>query len=266
MVKTTFVKAALLSGAAVSALCVSGLPVVASAQEGTGGQSPVIVAQVATGQAPQAGSGIIEGRIVDAQDSPIAGAIVTIRQTGQFVVSDAAGRYRLLRVPSGTYTLVTSVVGRAPLETTVTVTADRTVEADLSLGGPMEEMVVTGLRGSVFSSLNQKRSSDQIIDVLSSAQSDRFPDNNVAEALSRLPGVSFLRDNATGNGDFDVTQPQNGDSAEVYGVEFGIYHQFSWLPGWLDGFGFFGNVTLVESEAKIETVVSGADNAFVILG
>ena len=202
MAKKTFVKAALLSGAAVSALCVSGLPMVASAQEGAGGQSPLIVAQVPTGEIAQAGSGIIEGRLVDAEDSPIAGAIITIRETGQFVVSDAAGRFRLLRVPSGTYTLVTSVVGRAPAETTVTVTADRTVAADLSLGGPMEEMVVTGLRGSVFSSLNQKRSSDQIIDVLSSAQSDRFPDNNVAEALSRLPGVSFLRDNATGNGDF----------------------------------------------------------------
>ena len=91
--------------------------------------------------------------------------------------------------------------------------------------------------------------------------------NEGRQLLDQLGGLIALADfSESGNGDFDVTQPQNGDSAEVYGVEFGIYHQFSWLPGWLDGFGFFGNVTLVESEAKIETVVSDADNAFVILG
>ena len=68
--------------------------------------------------------------------------------------------------------------------------------------GPFEEIVVTGRRLGQEMGLEAKRNSKQIIDVLSAADAGRLPDNNIAESLSRIPGVSVQRDGNSGNGDF----------------------------------------------------------------
>ena len=68
--------------------------------------------------------------------------------------------------------------------------------------GETDEIIVLGTRGTVINSVDAKRTSDSISDTLSADQADRFPDLNVAEALSRIPGVSFIRQNDTGNGQF----------------------------------------------------------------
>ena len=66
----------------------------------------------------------------------------------------------------------------------------------------VDEIVVRGIRSRLVNSLAEKRDSDQIIDTLSALQADKFPDRNVAEALQRLPGVSFIPEQATGLGEF----------------------------------------------------------------
>ncbi len=65
-----------------------------------------------------------------------------------------------------------------------------------------DEIVVTGVRSSIENSLETKRKSDSIMDSLSADQADRFPDNNIGEALARIPGISFQRDNNSGDGEF----------------------------------------------------------------
>lgn len=67
---------------------------------------------------------------------------------------------------------------------------------------PGDEIVVTGTRSSIINSLDEKRNEDAISDILSADQAGRFPDNNIAEALARIPGVSFQRNNDTSDGSF----------------------------------------------------------------
>ncbi|MFL0355647.1 TonB-dependent receptor [Erythrobacter sp. GH1-10] len=64
------------------------------------------------------------------------------------------------------------------------------------------EIVVEGRRGSAIESIDEKRNADSVIDVLSADQAGRFPDPNVAEALARIPGIGFQRENDTGDGEF----------------------------------------------------------------
>ncbi|MBB3981906.1 TonB-dependent receptor [Sphingobium fontiphilum] len=45
----------------------------------------------------------------------------------------------------------------------------------------------------------------------------------------------------------------NGDSGKLYGVEFNILKQFDFLPGALDGFGFQGNLTLLDGDFDTPT-------------
>lgn len=58
-------------------------------------------------------------------------------------------------------------------------------EADASL----EEVIVTGIRGSLTKALDMKRENTQIVDSIVAEDIGKFPDNNVVEALQRVSGV-----------------------------------------------------------------------------
>lgn len=57
----------------------------------------------------------------------------------------------------------------------------------------IEEIVVTGIRGSLAQSLNLKKNSGQIVDSITSEDIGKFPDQNIAESLQRVPGVQIQR-------------------------------------------------------------------------
>jgi iron complex outermembrane receptor protein len=54
----------------------------------------------------------------------------------------------------------------------------------------LEEIVVTGIRKSVEASIDAKRSSNELVDVVSAEDIGKMPDKNVADSLARLPGVT----------------------------------------------------------------------------
>lgn len=60
--------------------------------------------------------------------------------------------------------------------------------------GPVEEVVVTGIRRSIEDSLLAKQMSDAVSDVISAEDVGKFPDKNLAEALQRVPGVVINRE------------------------------------------------------------------------
>lgn len=62
----------------------------------------------------------------------------------------------------------------------------------------LEEIIVTGVRASLKSAIDMKRSSDAIVDGISSEDVGKFPDANIAEALQRVPGVSIDRSGGEG--------------------------------------------------------------------
>ena len=73
---------------------------------------------------------------------------------------------------------------------TLTAVAGYASAQDAS-GGDGTVVVVTGIRGSLQKSTATKKKSDAIIDVISAEDIGKFPDTNIAESLSHLPGVSI---------------------------------------------------------------------------
>ncbi len=63
---------------------------------------------------------------------------------------------------------------------------------------PLEEVIVTGFRASLADALQNKRDSNQIIESVTAEDIGKFPDQNVAESLQRLPGISIDRSNGQG--------------------------------------------------------------------
>jgi iron complex outermembrane receptor protein len=68
--------------------------------------------------------------------------------------------------------------------------------------GTLEEIVVTGYRKSVEQSLEAKRNSTEVVDVVTADDIGKMPDKNVADSLSRVPGVTVSSAGAT-EGGFD---------------------------------------------------------------
>lgn len=62
-----------------------------------------------------------------------------------------------------------------------------------------EEIVVTGIRGSLQRAMDIKRNSKGVVDAISAEDMGKFPDTNLAESLQRVTGVSIDRQNGEGS-------------------------------------------------------------------
>jgi iron complex outermembrane recepter protein len=65
--------------------------------------------------------------------------------------------------------------------------------ADAQDSQELEEVVVTGFRGSLNTALGQKREATAAIDSIVAEDIGKFPDSNLAESMQRIPGVTLSR-------------------------------------------------------------------------
>ncbi len=66
-------------------------------------------------------------------------------------------------------------------------------EEPAAVEGEEADIVVTGIRGSIQSSLDAKRDATSIVEVISSEDLGLLPDLSIADSLARLPGVTAQR-------------------------------------------------------------------------
>jgi iron complex outermembrane receptor protein len=83
------------------------------------------------------------------------------------------------------------------LTTTAVYAADA---GDAAKADDVEVIEVRGIRASTKKNLNQKRFATAIVDTITPEDIGKFPDKNVAETLSRIPGVTISRDFGEGEG------------------------------------------------------------------
>jgi TonB-dependent receptor len=72
------------------------------------------------------------------------------------------------------------------------------VLAQEQAGEELEEVVVTGLRGSLKASMETKRDALGVVDAINAEDIGKFPDTNLAESLQRVTGISIDRRNGEG--------------------------------------------------------------------
>lgn len=74
-------------------------------------------------------------------------------------------------------------------------TTSEQVEDELGL----DVIVVEGIRQSLESALEQKRSTTNLIETIQAEDVGKLPDQNIAEVLENIPGVQITRDNGVGS-------------------------------------------------------------------
>ena len=105
--------------------------------------------------------------------------------------------------------------------------------AQTQAGEELEEIVVTGLRGSLKASMDIKRDAVGVVDAISAEDIGKFPDTNLAESLQRITGISIDR--------------RGGEGAEVTARGFGAQFNMVTLNGRAmpaaDAFADFGGTS-----------------------
>lgn len=71
-------------------------------------------------------------------------------------------------------------------------------DAPGAAGTQVEEIVITGFRGSLASAINAKRLEAAAVDVIKAEDIADFPDLNLSESIQRVPGVAITRDAGEG--------------------------------------------------------------------
>jgi len=146
--------------------------------------------------------GTIKGKITDAETSePLIGANILIKGTSRGSATDLEGNFRITNVPSGDHIIVVTYIGYQDNRDTVKVVTNRITEINLSLKfEPLEGdvVVVTGLLEGQSQAINQQITANTIVNVVSSDKIQELPDQNAAETVGRLPGISIQRDAGEG--------------------------------------------------------------------
>ena len=165
----------------------------------------------------------VTGEITDpARTIAFPGAIVRIEGLSGSTTSDERGRFRLGNVPAGSYTLIVSYVGTEDTSIAIQVSEEGVDLGDVIIGATsvaaLEEIIVVGQAAAFASALNQERSANNLVSVLDTDAMGQFPDQNVAESLRRLTGVSVETDQ--GEGRYVVIRGMDPDlnSTSINGV------------------------------------------------
>lgn len=165
----------------------------------------------------------VTGEITDpGRTVAFPGAIVRVEGLPGSTTSDERGRFRLGNVPAGSYTLIVSYVGTEDTSISIQVPEEGVDLGDVVIGATsvaaLEEIIVVGQAAAFASALNQERSANNLVSVLDTDAMGQFPDQNVAESLRRLTGVSVETDQ--GEGRYVVIRGMDPDlnSTSINGV------------------------------------------------
>src|SRR5690606_29513987 len=139
-------------------------------------------------------------RVPDATTAlPLGGVRVRVVGTGQETYTSSSGDYTLANVPDGLRPIEFDYVGYPDVVRDVTVASG--TRLDVPYGDDVVEMERLVIKGAVVGTaraINQQRAAGTLTNVVAADEIGRFPDQNAAEALQRIPGVSLYRDQGEG--------------------------------------------------------------------
>src|SRR5580700_1651959 len=148
----------------------------------------------------QGGRSTLVGRATDTSGAVLPGARVRL-QPGDFTAAtNEQGEFNLIGIAPGNYTLTISYVGFTTFTQQVQVTAGQVsrVEVQMKVAIANEEVTVVADAQGVAQAINEQRTSDNILDVMSEGVIQSLPNENIADVVGRMPGVSLERDEGEG--------------------------------------------------------------------
>lgn len=147
--------------------------------------------------------GTLKGVVTDSlTNNELIGANVFLVGTSLGAATNIEGKYTINSISEGKYIVKVSYIGYKAKETEVTISSIEPTILNIQLTLDVlvgEEVIVTGQMMGQISAINQQLTSNTIINVVSEEKIQELPDQNAAETIGRLPGVSVTRSGGEAN-------------------------------------------------------------------
>lgn len=145
-----------------------------------------------------------EGVVLDGVSlQPVNGAVIKIDGLNRDTLVNHAGRFRLNQMKAGDYEITVHLGDQTLLTKTITISENETLSENLitqtqNEGETIEEILVVGQAAQMQRAIDRQRYSDNMVSAINSDAIGQLPDDNAAEALQRVPGLSIERDQGEG--------------------------------------------------------------------
>lgn len=139
-------------------------------------------------------TGVISDK--DMGNQPLAFASVTVKGTTIGTTTDEKGAYTL-NVNAGKQVIIISFLGYDSIEVPVVVVANETITVNKSIGSgnvKLEDVIVKTVRrkNTEAAVMSEIKEAKQVVSAISAEQISKSTDNNAAQAISRVPGVTIV--------------------------------------------------------------------------
>jgi TonB-dependent receptor len=137
----------------------------------------------------------------DSTNERLGFASVGIPALSLGTTTDLDGIYRLTNIPIGTHKVVFNYLGYQSQTLEITIRDGQNYELNITLqpeGIALDAVEVKAQAIGQAAAINQQINSNTIVNVISKEKLQELPDQNAAEAIGRLPGVSVQRDGGEG--------------------------------------------------------------------
>ena len=150
----------------------------------------------------EAQSGSVGGRVRDAtRGGYLEGVRVSLEGTEYSATTDRIGAFTISGISEGSYVLLVVYLGLPSATERVVVRAGERTSVIVTLGEEIDELetfVVEGTAVGQARAINRQRNAEVLKTIVASDAIGRFPDQNAAESLQRLLGLSIQKDQGEG--------------------------------------------------------------------
>ncbi|MEM1137862.1 MAG: carboxypeptidase-like regulatory domain-containing protein, partial [Bacteroidota bacterium] len=145
--------------------------------------------------------GIVSGYLIDKENfEALPGASIFIPAYNKGAITSENGTFKLPDLPIGKHTLEVHYIGYKPATKYIELKKDSlflTIELERDLTYLNEIMVLGQLDGQQLA-IKEQQQNPTIVNIVSKDKIGQLPDQNAAEAVGRLPGVSVIRNGGEG--------------------------------------------------------------------
>lgn len=137
------------------------------------------------------------GRVICENEDVLPGALVYITNLSTGAVTDAQGYFYVSNIPAGEHTVEVTYMGYKTVTKKLTFKESQLIESEIRIVSQdlkADDVTVVGIVSGRRKAVQQQHSAEGVSNIISADQMERFPDENIGDAMKRIPGVNVQYD------------------------------------------------------------------------
>ncbi|EMY71812.1 TonB-dependent receptor [Leptospira vanthielii] len=140
-------------------------------------------------------SGTVRGTVIDSENGEaVFGATIVVRSEKKFAKTDFDGKYNL-ELPAGTYQIEYQMYGYGPQTKSVTISAGKPVQVNVTFGAQVLQTVEVkdrAINESDASLLQLQKKTASVSDAIGAEAIKKSPDSSASEVVRRVTGITII--------------------------------------------------------------------------